>query len=227
MSSKVRILSSDTPRLQLLEQVIESKHEEVLQLHSEADDLRRKHSSRKQNTRAAQSDLAHLKAEHSHHLSGVDDASISIIKLRTQLLASLGCGLADPGCIEAITAEKTEEFWTYMEKVKPSPTTTANVSRTHTEDLKTSMKRQESYQGLQAFPVNVGGYAIWRVPYSRVNTDNNNPVCDRKNSSCPIISLLSVHEKVEDTVVNTDDNKDLIRCLRSQRFVPFVQSYPI
>ncbi|KAH7877739.1 uncharacterized protein C8R40DRAFT_1067891 [Lentinula edodes] len=136
MSSKVCILSSDTPRLQLLEQVVESKHEEVLQLRSEADNLRRKHSSRKQNTRAAQSDLAHLKAEHLHHLSGVDDASISIIKLQTQLLVSLGCGLADPGCIEAITAEKTEEFWSYMEKVKSSPTTTADVSRTHTEDLK-------------------------------------------------------------------------------------------
>ncbi|KAJ3871305.1 hypothetical protein F5051DRAFT_433967 [Lentinula edodes] len=137
MSSKVRILSSGTPRLQLLEQAVESKHEEVLQLRSKADSLHQKHSRRMHNTNAAQFDLAHLKAEHSHHLSGLDDASISIIKLRTQLLASLGCGLADQGCIEAITAEKTEEFWSYMEKVKSSrPTSIAEVLRTHIEDVK-------------------------------------------------------------------------------------------
>ncbi|KAJ4468471.1 hypothetical protein C8R41DRAFT_871161 [Lentinula lateritia] len=136
MSSKVRILSSNTPCLRLLKQAVESKHEEVLQLRNEADSLRRKHSSKKRNTDAAQSDLAHLKAEHSHHISGVDDASISIIKLRTQLLASLSCGLADQGCIEAITAEKTEEFWSYLEKVKSSPTSTADVSLARTEDLK-------------------------------------------------------------------------------------------
>ncbi|KAJ3897401.1 hypothetical protein F5879DRAFT_927868 [Lentinula edodes] len=136
MSSKVRILSSNTPRLRSLEQAVESKHEEVLQLRNEADSLRQRHSSRKRNTDAAQSELAHLKAEHSHHLSGVDDASISIIKLRTQLLASLGCGLADQGCIEAITAEKTEEFWSYLERVKSSPPSTAAVSRACTEDSK-------------------------------------------------------------------------------------------
>ncbi|KAJ3872958.1 hypothetical protein F5879DRAFT_985307 [Lentinula edodes] len=168
MSSKVRILSSDTPRLQLLEQAVEIKHEEVLQLRSEADNLRRKHSSRKQSTNTAQSNLAHLKAEHSHHLSGVDNASISIMKLRTQLLASLGCGLADPGCIEAITAEKTEEFWSYMEKVKSSPTTTVDVSRTHIEDLKSMSScppepddiSASELTALLAFPVNAGGYAI-------------------------------------------------------------------
>ncbi|KAJ3846203.1 hypothetical protein EV368DRAFT_70110 [Lentinula lateritia] len=115
MSFKVRILSLNTPRLRLLEQAVESKHEEVLQLHNEADSLPQRPSSRKRNTNAAQFDLAHLKAEHLHHLSGVDDASISIIKLRMQLLASPGCGLVDQECIEAIIAEKRNSGPTWKE----------------------------------------------------------------------------------------------------------------
>ncbi|KAJ3858811.1 hypothetical protein EV359DRAFT_87178 [Lentinula novae-zelandiae] len=98
MSTKVRILSSDTPRLKLVEQRAEQGRQEVLELRNK--DVRNKWIE-KLNSR-------------------IVDESAMKMNLRTQILASLGCDMADEGCIQAITTSKSTHFWSFLERFQSS-----------------------------------------------------------------------------------------------------------
>ncbi|KAJ3722347.1 hypothetical protein C8R42DRAFT_641754 [Lentinula raphanica] len=101
MSSQIRLISADTWRLRLLEEQASLKHQEVVQLR---DEVRQFGQLRSQYE--LQIDTFRLKSE-------LDDATNSTYKLRIQILASLGCDVAEAQCMKAIFTDevRTKTPW--------------------------------------------------------------------------------------------------------------------
>ncbi|KAH7868921.1 uncharacterized protein C8R40DRAFT_1074413 [Lentinula edodes] len=117
MSSKVRILSSNSQNLQILEQQVEAKHREILQLRSEAQDLRRQQEAPPRNTLEVK---IGMQPEHEHALARLERATALTRSFRTQILACLDCDLNDTKYIDAITTKESKQFWALLEQVKQS-----------------------------------------------------------------------------------------------------------
>ncbi|KAJ3897579.1 hypothetical protein F5879DRAFT_1076114 [Lentinula edodes] len=120
MSTKVRILSSDTPRLKLLEQRAEQGRQEVLELRNKVQELSTQIWNQYQRMYETNADSICLELGIEKLKSVIVDETAMKINLRTQILASLGCDLADEGCIEAITTSESTRFWSFLERSRSS-----------------------------------------------------------------------------------------------------------
>ncbi|KAJ3855838.1 hypothetical protein EV368DRAFT_79305 [Lentinula lateritia] len=120
MSTKVRILSSDTPRLKLLEQRAEQGCQEVLELRNKVQELSTEICNRYQRMCETNADSIRLELGIEKMNSRIVDESAMKINLRTQILASLGCDMADEGCIQAITTSESTHFWSFLERSRSS-----------------------------------------------------------------------------------------------------------
>ncbi|KAJ3834515.1 hypothetical protein F5878DRAFT_664705 [Lentinula raphanica] len=96
MSSKrkIRLISADTWRIRRLEEQALLKHEEVIQLRDEVCQLRSQYG--------LQVDTLRLKSD-------LDVAMNSTHKLRIQILASLGCDIAEAQCLNAIFTDEARK----------------------------------------------------------------------------------------------------------------------
>ncbi|KAJ4464153.1 hypothetical protein C8R41DRAFT_921410 [Lentinula lateritia] len=117
MSSKVRILSSDTQQLRLLERQVEEKRREILQLRSEVQELQQQLES--PNRKTPEVDIG-LEPKHQHSLSRLERAIAMNLSFRTQILASLDCDLNDSKSIDAISSDDSKQFWSLLQQVKSS-----------------------------------------------------------------------------------------------------------
>ncbi|KAJ3907355.1 hypothetical protein F5879DRAFT_919892 [Lentinula edodes] len=106
MSTKVRILSSDTSRLKLLEQRAEQGRQEVLELRHKVQELNSQICNQYQRMYETNAESICLELGIEKLNSRIVDESAMKINLRTQILASLGCDMADEGCIQAITTSE-------------------------------------------------------------------------------------------------------------------------
>ncbi|KAJ3897445.1 hypothetical protein F5879DRAFT_996037 [Lentinula edodes] len=120
MSTKVRILSSDTPRLKLLEQRAEQGRQEVLELRNKVQELTSQIWNQYQRMCETNADSICLELGIEKLKSVIVDETAMKINLRTQILASLGCDLADEGCIQAITTSESTYFWSFLERSRSS-----------------------------------------------------------------------------------------------------------
>ncbi|KAH7875431.1 uncharacterized protein C8R40DRAFT_1069447 [Lentinula edodes] len=109
MSTKVRILSSDTPHLKLLEQRAEQGRQEVLELRNKVQELSTQIWNQYQRMCETNAESICLELGIEKLKSVIVDETAMKINLRTQILASLGCDLADEGCIEAITTSEVPQ----------------------------------------------------------------------------------------------------------------------
>ncbi|KAJ3875417.1 hypothetical protein F5051DRAFT_430585 [Lentinula edodes] len=103
MSSKVRVISADTGRLRLLEEQALLKHKEVVQLRGTIQRVRSRYE--------LEVDTERLKCD-------FHDATASVHRLRTEILASLGCDTGGNQCVKAITTNEAKYFWSFVDDVK-------------------------------------------------------------------------------------------------------------
>ncbi|KAJ3886745.1 hypothetical protein GG344DRAFT_69409 [Lentinula edodes] len=122
MSTKVRILSSDTSRLKLLEQRAEQGRQEVLELRNKVQELSTQIWNQYQRMYETNADSICLELGIEKLKSVIVNETAMKINLRTQILASLGCDLADEGCIEAITTSEVPRKSVWLQGELPEGT---------------------------------------------------------------------------------------------------------
>ncbi|KAJ3885360.1 hypothetical protein GG344DRAFT_82795 [Lentinula edodes] len=120
MSTKVRILSSDTSHLKLLEQRAEQGRQEVLELRHKVQELNSQICNQYQRMYETNAESICLELGIEKLNSRIVDESAMKINLRTQILALLGCDMADEGCIQAITTSESTHFWSFLERSRSS-----------------------------------------------------------------------------------------------------------
>ncbi|KAJ4468449.1 hypothetical protein C8J55DRAFT_492447 [Lentinula edodes] len=104
MSSKVRVVSAErTERLRLLEEQALLKYEEVVQLRGAVQRMRSR---------------CELEANTERLKCDFHDATVSVHRLRTEILALLGCATADDRFEKAITTNEAKYFWSFVDEVK-------------------------------------------------------------------------------------------------------------
>ncbi|KAJ3888008.1 hypothetical protein GG344DRAFT_80199 [Lentinula edodes] len=114
---KVRIVSSDTQELRLLEQQVEENRRQVLQLRSEAAALRQEVEGPCRKTSEVK---IGMKPEHQDSLARLERAKALTLSFRTQILACLDCDLNDARYIHGITTNDSQQFWSLLEQIKSS-----------------------------------------------------------------------------------------------------------
>ncbi|KAJ3876917.1 hypothetical protein F5051DRAFT_429411 [Lentinula edodes] len=114
MSSKVRVVSAErTERLRLLEEQALLKYEELVQLRGAVQRM----CSR-----------CELEANTEHLKCDFYNATVSVHRLRTEILAFLGCATADDRCEKAITTNEAKYFWSFVDEVKSTGERLSNVT---------------------------------------------------------------------------------------------------
>ncbi|KAJ3827543.1 hypothetical protein F5880DRAFT_1503782 [Lentinula raphanica] len=143
MSSKVRIHSSDTPRVRELEQNARQMNDDTLNLRKGLEELRAQMKFQDHEAQELSAvtlpELTQLKTDILRLHSDSSNAEVKILGLRTRIMTALGCEMAE----ESLRAITNVEFSSLLKKIKLSRAKTVEDAEVPVAELEAAAEYSE------------------------------------------------------------------------------------